>query len=77
MLSNNRLISALIGSLRLLQGCQNTPQAECLSGTILNNVSISKLIKAVPFYPQKQFYCGPTTLSEALIFMGFRLHQKT
>ncbi len=63
-------ISILTGSLLLLQGCQNTPQAERLSGTILKDISTSKLIKNVPFYPQQQFFCGPTTLSQTLNFYG-------
>ena len=71
MLSNTWWISTLTGSLLLLQGCQNTPQAERLSGSILNNISSSKLIKDVPFYPQQKFFCGPTTLSEVLNFYGY------
>ena len=70
MLSKKWWICALTGSLLLLQGCQNTPQTERLSDSILNNVSLSKLIKNVPFYPQAKFFCGPTTLSEALNFYG-------
>ncbi|AGH47063.1 PA2778 family cysteine peptidase [Paraglaciecola psychrophila] len=70
MLSKKRWISALTCSLLLLQGCQNTPQTEMLSGSILNNVSPRKLIKDVPFYPQEKFFCGLTTLSEALNFYG-------
>jgi len=70
MFNNMWWISALTGSLLLLQGCQSTPQTERLSNTILNNISTSKLIKDVPFYPQQDFYCGPTTLSEALNFYG-------
>ena len=70
MLSNKWWIGIITGSLLLLQGCQNTPQTERLSGTILKNISPSKLIKDVPFYPQQTFFCGPTTLSEALNFYG-------
>lgn len=64
-------ISIFTGSLLLLQGCQSTPQADKLSSFHLNDVDTRKLIKNVPFYPQQDFYCGPTTLSEALNFYGY------
>jgi hypothetical protein len=70
MLGKKWWFSALTGLLLLLQGSQNTPQTEKLSGTILNNVSPIKLIKDVFFYPQEKFFCGPKTLSDALKFYG-------
>jgi hypothetical protein len=70
MLGKKWWFSALTGLLLLLQGSQNTPQTEKLSGTILNNVSPIKLMKDVPFYPQEKFFCGPTTLFVASKFYG-------
>ena len=50
--------------LLLLTGCQATPQADQLRQAGLASLPQSHTIQSVPFTPQEQFYCGPTTLSE-------------
>ncbi len=64
----------LLASLLLLQGCQSLPQSQQLRQSPLLHLSTSKLIEDVPFYPQQEFYCGPTVLAEVLNFNG---HQST
>lgn len=57
------IIASLTTSLVLLVGCQMPPQTRAL----LDNRPAIKphyQIQNVPFYPQQQFFCGPTTLAE-------------
>ncbi|MGS2719091.1 PA2778 family cysteine peptidase [Paraglaciecola aestuariivivens] len=61
----------LLASLLLLQACQSLPQSQQLKQSPLTELSTTKTIQDVPFYPQQAFYCGPTTLSEVLNFNGF------
>ncbi len=62
----------LAGSLvlLLLGGCQSTPQADQLRQQGLSSLPPSHTISSVPFYPQQQYFCGPTTLSEVFAFYG-------
>lgn len=56
--------------LLMLSGCQSTPQADQLRQQGLSTLPESHLINSVPFFPQEQFYCGPTTLSEVFGYYG-------
>jgi tetratricopeptide (TPR) repeat protein len=56
--------ACLLAGFLLLVGCQSTPQADRLRQHGFSSLPPSHTIDAVPFYPQEQFYCGPTTLSE-------------
>ncbi len=56
--------------LLLLTGCQATPQADQLRQAGLASLPQSHTIQSVPFIPQEQFYCGPTTLSEVFGYYG-------
>lgn len=54
----------------VLSGCQSTPQADKLRQAGLASLPESHTIESVPFFPQEQFYCGPTTLSEVFGYYG-------
>lgn len=54
----------------VLSGCQSTPQADQLRQQGLSQLPESHSISSVPFFPQEQFYCGPTTLSEVFGYYG-------
>lgn len=56
--------------LLVLSGCQSTPQADKLRQEGLTSLPESHTIQSVPFFPQQQFYCGPTTLSEVFGYYG-------
>lgn len=62
--------ACLLAGFLLLVGCQGTPQADRLRQQGLASLPPSHTIEQVPFYPQEQFYCGPTTLSEVFGFYG-------
>ena len=67
MLKHWILKAGLVASLLLLTACQTPPQTKALLGEpppITNH----HLINKVPFYPQQQFFCGPTTLAEVANF---------
>lgn len=66
------LQSCLLAALcLLLSGCQTPPQTLQLQA---EPPAIAKqhLISQVPFYPQQDYYCGPTTLAEVAAFYGNR-----
>ena len=54
----------LLVAVTFFYGCQSTPQADAFDKSSLAELSQQHLIEEVPFYPQQDFYCGPTTLSE-------------
>jgi tetratricopeptide (TPR) repeat protein len=62
------LAGALV-SLFLLSGCQTPPQTQALLSAPLN-INKQHIIESVPFYPQQDYYCGPTTLSEVANYYG-------
>jgi predicted double-glycine peptidase len=62
--------TVFVFGLLLLAGCQSTPQADRLRQQGLASLPDSHTISAVPFYPQQQYYCGPTTLSEVFGYYG-------
>ncbi len=69
-LFNRRLLTALcLLVVLLLAGCQTPPQTRQLLDKP-PAVPRQHLIAGVPFYPQQDFYCGPTTLAEVAGFYG-------
>lgn len=52
----------------LLSACASTPQTEQILSTKSSRTQLSKVIQNVPFYPQQDFFCGPTTLAEVAQF---------
>jgi tetratricopeptide (TPR) repeat protein len=72
MINSVKKACALAGLslLFLLSGCQSTPQADKLRQEGLASLPESHTIQSVPFFPQEQFYCGPTTLSEVFGYYG-------
>lgn len=58
---------ALLLVLLQLLGCQTPPQTQQLLSET-NFQPQQHLIAKVPFYPQQQYFCGPTTLAEVANF---------
>lgn len=66
------LQSCLLAALcLLLSGCQTPPQTLQLQAAP-PAIAKQHLISQVPFYPQQDYYCGPTTLAEVAAFYGYR-----
>jgi tetratricopeptide (TPR) repeat protein len=65
-------IAGLLASVIFLSSCQTPPQTRAL---LLDPPQIAKqhAINNVPFYPQQDFYCGPTTLAEVANFNGLSI----
>ena len=59
----------LAGLLILLTGCQTPPQTKLLLAEP-SAIARQHLIPQVPFYPQQEYFCGPTTLAEVAGFYG-------
>lgn len=59
----------MAGLLILLSGCQTPPQTQRLQSAP-PEIARQHLIPDIPFYPQQQYFCGPTTLSEVAGFYG-------
>lgn len=59
----------LVGLFILLTGCQTPPQTSLLQ-VEPPAIASSHLIPEVPFYPQQEYFCGPTTLAEVAGFYG-------
>lgn len=53
----------------LLTACQSPPQTRQLLADP-PAISPQTLLTAVPFYPQQEYFCGPTTLSEVAAYYG-------
>jgi hypothetical protein len=61
------------GFLISLQACVSAPQTKMLQQQVVNTsipIAFSHEIVDVAFFPQEDFFCGPTTLSEILNFYG-------
>jgi tetratricopeptide (TPR) repeat protein len=69
MFLDSILKAGLLVSLLLLISCQSPPQTKAL---LLDPPAITNqhFIGQVPFFPQQQYFCGPTTLSEVANFYG-------
>lgn len=61
----------MAGLLILLTGCQTPPQTKQLLAEP-PAIASQHLIPQVPFYPQQEYFCGPTTLSEVAGFYGLK-----
>jgi len=59
----------MVGFLLLLQACMIAPQTESFLKQPLK-IPLKHEISSVPFFPQEDFYCGPTTLAETLNYHG-------
>ena len=59
----------MAGLFILLTGCQTPPQTKLLLAEP-PAIASAYLIPHVPFYPQQEYFCGPTTLSEVAGFYG-------
>jgi len=59
----------LAGFFILLQACVSAPQTELLLGQA-PAIPVAYEIENVAFFPQKDFFCGPTTLAELLNYYG-------
>lgn len=59
----------LVGLLFFLGACQTPIQTKRLMADP-PEIARQKLIPQVPFYPQQEYFCGPTTLSEVANFYG-------
>lgn len=55
----------------LLGGCQTPLQTQKLL-TAPPEIAHQHLIRNMPFYPQQDYFCGPTTLSEVAGFYGLK-----
>lgn len=66
-------VTIFCSSIVLLQGCQNLPQTKQLDINPPTGVNLNKLLSDVPFFPQQEFYCGPTTLSEVFHYYDLPL----
>ena len=66
-----RLVGLFAVLLIGLTACQTPPQTKKL---LANPPDIARqhVIAGVPFYPQQQYFCGPTTLSEVAGFYGLQ-----
>lgn len=73
MLKHLKFLASLLASLVFLTGCQTPPQTSAL---LRDPPAIPKqyVIKQVPFYPQQQYYCGPTTLAEVANYHGLKFN---
>lgn len=64
------LSAGLLSFLLSLTGCQTPPQTKLLL-TSPPAIAGQHVVAGVPFYPQQEFFCGPTTLAEVANFYGF------
>lgn len=62
----------LAGFLLLVNSCAVAPQTEFLRSQTLD-IPVAHEMLDVTFFPQEQFYCGPTTIAEVLNFYGHDL----
>lgn len=70
-LSNSNIQkAAIISGLLLLSACSSMPQTAEIMKSPPNSISATKILSDVPFYPQTEFFCGPTTLSEVFAYHG-------
>lgn len=63
------LVVLLAIVLSTLTACQTPPQTRQLLAAP-PAIDLSHAISKVPFYPQQEFFCGPTTLAEVAAFHG-------
>lgn len=56
-----------------LTACQTPPQTKQLLASPPDIVKQHRILH-VPFYPQQEYFCGPTTLSEVATFYGLNVN---
>lgn len=69
LLQQTSLRAGLLFLLVLLTACQTPPQTRQLQSSP-PDIARQHLIARVPFYPQQDYFCGPTTLAEVAGFYG-------
>jgi len=69
MLTNARYIAGIFLCLLSLTACV-APQSKQLTFERPKDLPSKAYIENVPFYPQQQFHCGPSTLAMAMNFYG-------
>ncbi|GAB58714.1 PA2778 family cysteine peptidase [Rheinheimera nanhaiensis] len=69
LLRQTSLRAGLLFVLALLTACQTPPQTRQLHSAP-PDIARQHLIAQVPFYPQQDYFCGPTTLAEVAGFYG-------
>lgn len=72
LLKNARSLAGIFLCLISLTACV-APQSKQLSIEQPKDLPTKAYIKNVPFYPQQQFHCGPSTLAMAMNFYGHTL----
>lgn len=60
----------IIGFCLALSGCLSVPPQTALMLANPPDIPSKHQIADVPFYPQQEYFCGPTTLSEVFNFYG-------
>jgi tetratricopeptide (TPR) repeat protein len=75
MQKNARIVAGIFLFIVSLSACV-APQTKQLQFERPKDLPSKAYIKNVPFYPQKQFHCGPSTLAMAMNFYGKKLTPK-
>ncbi|CAM4234451.1 PA2778 family cysteine peptidase [Shewanella denitrificans] len=60
----------IIGFCLFLSGCLSVPPQTSILLANPPDIPLKHQITGVPFYPQEDYFCGPTTLSEVFNFYG-------
>jgi tetratricopeptide (TPR) repeat protein len=60
----------ITGFCLLLSGCLSVPPQTAILLANPPAIALKYQIPGVPFYPQEEYFCGPTTLSEIFNFYG-------
>ncbi|MFK7816448.1 MAG: PA2778 family cysteine peptidase [Gammaproteobacteria bacterium] len=71
-MKNTRNIAGIFLYLALFSACV-APQSKQLQLERPRDLPTKSYIRDVPFYPQQQFHCGPSTLAMAMNFYGKKL----
>jgi tetratricopeptide (TPR) repeat protein len=66
------LILGIIGTLLILNGCATVPTKNWNPDSA--DIPPNYELEAVPFYPQKEYQCGPASLAMALTWSGLQIH---
>ncbi|WP_223271660.1 PA2778 family cysteine peptidase [Colwellia hornerae] len=60
----------------LVNGCAAPPQSKALLASP-PNIAVKHQINNVPFFPKKDYFCGPATLSEIFNYYGVEKDQQS
>lgn len=60
----------ITGFCLFLSGCLSVPPQTAILLANPPDIALKHQIVGVPFYPQEEYFCGPTTLSEVFNFYG-------